>query len=599
MSLIKNFTLATFICSAHSAFATTYQVAPQPLPNVPATLQFRTISDAAQKVAPGDVVQLHSGTYRETVNIKTSGTREKPIRFEAAPAANVTVSGADILDKWEKVADTGADNVFVTDWDHRFINWSKNMTHPDDDYHLLIGRGEQVTVNNYALRQVLSRDKLTRGTFFSDVENKKLYLQTSDNSDQLAKDDGWKPRVEAAVREVSWNCGGDWVQLRGVTFSMCANSAQNGMAKFSGRFNSISDCNFLNSNGSGANFLAPDITVRRCTFADNGQLGWSAKGAHRMLMSDCLTTRNNLKNFSRGWEAGGDKIVLSREMIIEKSRFIANRGIGIWFDIGNENNTVRNCLIADNEDAGIFYEISYGLHAHDNVIINNGFTADPYAWGANGGIALSSSPGCEIERNLILGNKEGFQFREAKRTTPRINDTMSTDDVINKAPNEEAVWNHDQKIHNNVFAWNRDAGVWGWFDVNDQRMWPRALWEKNTADKAAPGDMAADYVAKGQVKTPQNMALPDLNFQFSNNLYTPGDNGGVFNWGTGWKRNRKYLQIAEVNKELNLEQNSVVAPFAVKDYLTRDLRVPADSLALKMKCYPQGEVPGVMLGVLK
>ena len=486
MNHLQHFTFAAFLFSAHAAFATTYHVAPQPLPNVPENVQFRTINEAAQKVVAGDVVQLHSGTYRESVNISKSGTREKPIRFEAATGAQVVVSGADRLDKWEKVPDTGADNVFVTDWNHRFINWSKSGAYPEDDYHLLIGRAEQVKVNGYALLQVLSRDKLSRGTFFADTENKKLYLQTSNNSADLAKTDDWKPRVEAAARENSWNCSGDWVQLRGVTFSMCANSAQNGMAKFGGRFNSISDCNFLDSNGSGANFLNEDITVRRCTFADNGQLGWSAKGAHRMLMSDCLTTRNNLKNFSRGWEAGGDKIVLTRDMVIEKSRFTNNRGIGIWFDIGNENNTVRNCLIADNEDAGIFYEISYGLHAHDNVIMGNGLTYDPFGWGANGGISLSSSPGCEIERNLLIGNKEGFQFREGKRTTPRIDGKTSVDDLINKAPNEEAVWNHDQKIHNNVFAWNRDAGVWGWFDVNDQRMWPRAMWEKLPKTKPRP-----------------------------------------------------------------------------------------------------------------
>lgn len=599
MSLIKSFTFAALIFSTGTACAATYQVAPQPLPNVPATAQFRTINEAAQKVAPGDVVQLHSGIYRETVTIQTSGTREKPIRFEAAPAAQVTVSGADVLDSWEKVADTGADNVFVTDWDHRFINWNANMVHPDDDYHRLIGRGEQVTVNGYFLRQVLSRDKLTRGTFFADIDNKKLSLQTSDNSALFGKEAGLRPRVEASVRENSWNCTADWVQLRGVTFSRGANSAQNGLAKFSGRFNSISDCTFELGNGVGANFLAPDMTVRRCTFADNGQLGWSAGGAHRLLMSDCLTTRNNTKNFARGWEAGGDKIVLTRDMMIEKSRFIANRGIGIWFDIGNENCTVRNCLIADNEDAGIFYEISYGLKAHDNVILNNGLTADPYSWGANGGIALSSSPGCEIQRNLLLGNKEGFQFREAQRTTPRIDDKTSTEDLINHAPNSEAVWNHDQKIHNNVFAWNRDAGVWGWFDVSDESLWPRTMQEKKpAADKSAPGDMAAADVGKTSDK-PQTLALEDLKFAFFNNLYSPGESGGVLNWGVGWKRNRKYLQISEVNKELNLEQNSVIAPFTVADYLRLDLRVPADSLALKMKCYPQGEVPGVTLGILK
>ena len=101
-----------------------------------------------------------------------------------------------------------------------------------------------------------------------------------------------------------------------------------------------------------------------------------------MLITGCEVRNNNVKGFGRGWEAGGDKLVLCRDVIIENSRFADNRGNGIWFDIGNENCVVRNCLIADNEDAGIFYEISFGLHAHDNVIVGNGFRETPGSWGA-------------------------------------------------------------------------------------------------------------------------------------------------------------------------------------------------------------------------
>ena len=131
---------------------------------------------------------------------------------------------------------------------------------------------------------------------------------------------------------------------------------------------------------------------------------------------------NNTKGFDRGWEAGGDKLVLCRDAVLERSRFVRNRGNGIWFDIGNTNCTVRQCLIADNEDAGIFYEISFRLLAHDNVIVGNGFAATAGAWGAQAGISLSSSPGCVIERNLIAGNREGFNFREQTRSTPTIED---------------------------------------------------------------------------------------------------------------------------------------------------------------------------------
>jgi hypothetical protein len=54
-----------------------------------------------------------------------------------------------------------------------------------------------------------------------------------------------------------------------------------------------------------------------------------------------------------------------------------------------------------------------------------------------------------------------------------------------------------------------------------------------------------------------------------------------------------------VRQELKLEQGSVVDDFKYADFLTRDFRVPADSPALKMGCYPQGDVPGVILGVIK
>jgi hypothetical protein len=266
------------------------------------------------------------------------------------------------------------------------------------------------------------------------------------------------------VRSTLWESKGDYVHLRGVRFRYAANQAQQAAAQFQGRHNVVEDCVFERMNSIGASFIGTDQVARRCTFQDNGQMGWGAARAHNLLISQCLTRNNNTKNFSRGWEAGGDKIVLSRNVVIEKSRFLENRGIGIWFDIGNENCVVRNCLVADNEEGGIFYEISYGLRAHDNVLVGNGFGAGGGAWGVACGIALSSSPGCVIERNLFVGNKEGFNFREQGRTTPRINAPPGAPEV--------AVWNHDQIIRNNVFAFNRDAQVWGWFDIADERHWP-------------------------------------------------------------------------------------------------------------------------------
>jgi parallel beta-helix repeat protein len=293
-------------------------------------------------------------------------------------------------------------------------------------------------------------------------------------------------------------------------------------------------------------------------------------------MTGCTVRNNNTKGFDRGWEAGGDKICLTRRAVIENSVFTDNRGNGIWFDIGNEDCEVRNCLIANNEDAGIFYEISYGLHAHDNVIIGNGLAFTPGAWGAAAGISLSSSPSCTIERNLLLGNKEGFNFREQSRSTPRIANRKS-----------EPVWNHDQIIRHNVLAFNRDAQVWGWFDVADERHWPKSM-------QSAPKPSAEKPAEKSP--QPTGLSLEDLKLTFEGNLYCPGPGQDLFNWGVTWKKHKRYTSLDEVRKELSVDQGGQVTEFHVGDYSALDFRVPSDSPAIKMGCYPRGPVPGVLLG---
>ena len=592
--------LAASTCAgASSASARTLHVAPQVLAGIPQASQTRTISQAAKRAEPGDEVILHAGTYRESVLVEKSGTAQKPITFRADRGAQVIVTGADLISEWQKVPTQNGENQFVAPWPHRFLAWSQAGTHPGDDEHKMIGRAEQVFINGYPLLQVLERSQLARGTFYVDLEAQKLYVQASNNGGDIGGPIRSAPRVEAGVRPSLWESRGDHVRLRGVRFRSAPSQAQAGMALFKGRFNTIEDCVFEWANTIGARFEGEDISVRRCTFSDNGQMGWAATRAHRLRMSDSLTTRNNLKNFGRGWEAGGDKIVLCRGVTIERSRFIENRGVGIWFDIGNEDSTVANCLIADNEDAGIFYEISYGLHARDNVIIGNGFAGNAGAWGANGGIALSSSPNCIIERNLLVANKEGFQFREQGRTTPRL----LADGTVRKGE-EERVWNHDQIIRSNVLAYNRDAQAWGWFDINDQRHWPAKMQEAKAAaptKATAQPDIAAAYGAKTETAMFDAMSLEKLAIRFENNFYARDSSdaqSGLLNWGTAWKRNRKYTDFAALRSELGFEKAGAEGEFAMRDYLTRDFRVPANSPVWKMKAYPLGEVPGVLLGRL-
>src|SRR5437763_15552775 len=95
-----------------------------------------------------------------------------------------------------------------------------------------------------------------------------------------------------------------------------------------------------------------------------------------------------------------------------------------------------------------------GLHSHAKAMSEHGFTETHGAWGAQAAICLSSSPDCVIERNLVVGNREGVNFREQTRTTSTIS---------NRA--ERAVWNHDEVIRSNIIALNREAQVEGPVDM--------------------------------------------------------------------------------------------------------------------------------------
>jgi len=521
---------------------------------------WKTLGKAAASVRPGDTVLVRGGVYREGVVLKASGTAQAPIRLEAAPGEWVLLTGADRLAGWKKVEEDRA--IYSATWPHRFNTWSKTMAHPGDERHRLIGRCEQVMANGYQLRQVLAASQLAPGTFFADITNKLLYVWDRAGGDLN------KAFVEASVRPEILRLEGEFVQLRGLHFKYAANAAQHGAVWVGGAHDVVEDCTFEEMNSSGGTFAAEDLTVRRCVFRNNGQIGFSANRAHRLLFTDCLVEGNNTKNFDRGWEAGGDKLVFCRDAVLENSRFVHNHGNGVWFDIGNENCSVRRCFIAENEDAGIFYEISFGLRAQDNVIVRNGFASTAGAWGAQAGICLSSSPDCVIERNLLFGNREGFNFREQTRTTPTIDERK-----------ERPVWNHDEMIRHNLIVLNRDAQVWGWFDIKDQRHWPMRLQKRST-------------------DAPPELDLEKLRLRFEENVYFAANDRSWFKWGPTWARHEQYGTLEQFRKEMALDTGGQAFNPRFADPLSLDFRLEPKEMDRLRECYPRGPVTGVMLGVI-
>ncbi len=186
--------LAIFLCT--STKGKIWHVSQKNLPDIGTDNQVRSISEAISKLAPGDTVIIHGGVYREQVTVEQSGTLENPITIQAGTGEFVVVTGADRLTRWQKA--DGNDSIYIADWPHSFITWNKHNTHPSNDFHKLIGRCEQVFVDGYQLKQVLEKQKLSRRTFFADLNAKRLYVWGSANRDLSSK----KIMAEASVRSM-------------------------------------------------------------------------------------------------------------------------------------------------------------------------------------------------------------------------------------------------------------------------------------------------------------------------------------------------------------------------------------------------------------
>ena len=67
---------------------------------------FKTINYAAQLAQPGDIITVHSGTYREWINPARGGESEaKRIIYQAASGDEVFIKGSEVITGWKKEKD--------------------------------------------------------------------------------------------------------------------------------------------------------------------------------------------------------------------------------------------------------------------------------------------------------------------------------------------------------------------------------------------------------------------------------------------------------------------------------------------------------------
>ncbi len=144
---------------------------------------WKTIGRGVQSLQPGDTLLIKAGTYRETVNLRRSGTQADPIRIRAYPGdeGKVIINAAEPVTNWQKCDGPGdcAGNPY---WEHIYIADVAALvrSHPD---------------SAFAVRQVFQHGELLNRSRYPDVgwsyptwisDPKKTFTDSS-----LSKPDGY------------------------------------------------------------------------------------------------------------------------------------------------------------------------------------------------------------------------------------------------------------------------------------------------------------------------------------------------------------------------------------------------------------------------
>jgi hypothetical protein len=120
---------------------------------------------------PGDTVTVNGGVYRESLFIKANGEPDAPITFQAAIGEEVVIKGSDVVDTWKPTAAFGLNGLWVLD------DWKAHY-HPHQVPVLdkQCSWADQVFVDGRLMEQVHESEKLSPGKFFSDKEDRKMYI---------------------------------------------------------------------------------------------------------------------------------------------------------------------------------------------------------------------------------------------------------------------------------------------------------------------------------------------------------------------------------------------------------------------------------------
>ncbi len=381
----------------------------------------KNISTAAQKALAGDTVLIKGGTYREWVSPANSGFSDKlPIVYKAADGENVCLKGSEQITNWKKHKKgtwvAAIDNVIFGDYNPYSINLFGDWLHEGEHLHL----GE-VYLNNIALEEVMSLDKMAENTWFAVIEDEQTLIYANFGTAH--------PNKEMAEINVRPTCffpkttGINYIHVEGIHISQAATQWSAPTTEQVGIIGpnwskgwTIKDCEISHSKcvgicigkerASGHNlWTLYEGTYGYTKHGFNREiesiiaaydLGWSKEniGSHTIVGNKihhcgqagivghlgCIfsTIENNeiykintqCKPRFHGFESAGIKLHAAIDVKINNN-VICNTSMGIWLDWQAQGTHVFNNMISESEQQDLFVEVSHGpTLVYNNVLLS-------------------------------------------------------------------------------------------------------------------------------------------------------------------------------------------------------------------------------------
>lgn len=427
-------------------------------------MPFRTINFAAQLAAAGDIITVHTGTYREWINPARGGESDtQRIVYVAAAGEKVEIKGSEVITGWKK--EKGKEGVWkVTIPNSFFGNYNPYQDSIYGDWFTSYGRihhtGE-VFLNGESLFE-----KEVVGKVFSPVADDKIkdkegsvytwYCESdADNTTIWANFQKFNPNKELVEISMRKTCfypdkpGINYITISGFHISQAATqwaaptAEQIGMIATNWNKGWIIENNVISDSkcsgitlgkerGTGQNVWSADQSLDgslhyiEVTFRTLRN-GWSKEniGSHIVRNNEIfnceqtgmcgsmgaafsLIENNHIhhiwtKRQFTGAEIGGIKFHAAIDTRIVKNR-IHDTGRGIWLDWMAQGTRVSNNLMYNNDLEDLFMEVDHGP-----TLVDNNLLLSPVG-------IVTQSEGSAIVHNLIAGKL--CEWPEPGRFTP-------------------------------------------------------------------------------------------------------------------------------------------------------------------------------------